>query len=646
MADQFTYSASGVNSEKGYTGAVISPASGGANDTSSKVLANSPVGYWRLNEAPSGYEAYVLSLSPQVFYRMNENSGTTLVDASGNVINGTYSGSPTFQQDGAVMADPNKSVSFSSANPDVGTVPVADFDFDKDGEFTFCFWMKTSSLISLEAIMAQSNGDPETIGIEYWMFYTNTLFGTMRLNFAADGGVAVNAVDDSVAINDGEWHFVSLKRVNIAPNMWFNLFVDGNWVTPVDLNLAHDLAVTSDMMIGSDAYIGGLVDYNGQLDEIMYFKSALSDAQIEEIYDLSRQKLATDSSTNTLTSTYQGNMELQQSSSLQGTPTDYSVDMHGASNYVLVSDNAALDITADLTLEAWIKLDATPAATWGIVAKDELAANKKGYTLGITSAKKLYLNIERDGDAVAGGLSLTGQRVLDVGTWYHVVGTYDPSTSMRLYINGMEDASVTAAVPTSIHSDTNDLWLGIWDDLTTANQYFDGLLNEVAVYNSVLTPTQILDHYRSGPYKVVGDSDELDYSDDYSTLYVRFKINPGTLAGGSVGIIEAFDSGDKPVVSIDFDSSNDTISVLSLASSTLSSSINSSGWSTVEVYVNGTDITLYIDGDSVATGSSASTINIASVKRGVVYRGYSVTGSCYIDGLVVSQSQVGENPFV
>ena len=72
---------------------------------------------------------------------------------------------------------------------------------------------------------------------------------------------------------------------------------------------------------------------------------------------------------------------------------------------------------------------------------------------------------------------------LGTGDWSHIAMTYDGSTQ-KLYVNGSLAAS--AALSGSINQDANSLLIG---------QFFNGMLDEVAIYNRALSATEVKDHY-------------------------------------------------------------------------------------------------------------------------------------------------------
>ena len=72
-----------------------------------------------------------------------------------------------------------------------------------------------------------------------------------------------------------------------------------------------------------------------------------------------------------------------------------------------------------------------------------------------------------------------------MNTWSHLAVTYDGAT-MRLYVNGTQVSS--QAQTGSITTSTNPLQIG-GDSIY--GQYFQGMIDEVRIYNVALTPAQI-----------------------------------------------------------------------------------------------------------------------------------------------------------
>jgi hypothetical protein len=60
--------------------------------------------------ANSPYSQYVISLRPAGYWRLSETNGPTAFDWSGHENNGTYYGSPTFSEPGAIRHDANTAI--------------------------------------------------------------------------------------------------------------------------------------------------------------------------------------------------------------------------------------------------------------------------------------------------------------------------------------------------------------------------------------------------------------------------------------------------------------------------------------------------------------------------------------------------------
>ena len=76
--------------------------------------------------------------------------------------------------------------------------------------------------------------------------------------------------------------------------------------------------------------------------------------------------------------------------------------------------------------------------------------------------------------------------------WHHWVATYD-GQHMRLFVDAVEVAS--QAVSKQINLSNYPVTVGSWP---ASSEWFDGMLDEVAVYYQALTPSEIKNHYEVG----------------------------------------------------------------------------------------------------------------------------------------------------
>ncbi|HZP93335.1 MAG TPA: LamG domain-containing protein [Burkholderiales bacterium] len=188
---------------------------------------------------------------------------------------------------------------------------------------------------------------------------------------------------------------------------------------------------------------------------------------------------AADSSGNGNTGTYQGSPTL-------GTRGGIAADqngcilLNGSSQYVTANDAASLDVGDTVTVEALIKLAAT-GSRYEIVNKG-------------TNAYQLRLNTDGTLDFAKAGVAIIVSgtvKITDTSKWHHVVATKSGATS-KLYLDG---ADVTGTVTNQTLIDTNDpVTVG---RAVGAVDYFNGAIDEVAIYNKALPAYRVAAHYQA-----------------------------------------------------------------------------------------------------------------------------------------------------
>ena len=78
------------------------------------------------------------------------------------------------------------------------------------------------------------------------------------------------------------------------------------------------------------------------------------------------------------------------------------------------------------------------------------------------------------------------------GSWHYVVGTYDGAGNMTLYVDGTVAATTTWTGTLTLALNTNEFEIGRRDELA---RYFQGQLDEVALYNQALSSANVTANY-------------------------------------------------------------------------------------------------------------------------------------------------------
>lgn len=147
---------------------------------------------------------------------------------------------------------------------------------------------------------------------------------------------------------------------------------------------------------------------------------------------------------------------------------------------------AVLNISYPMSIEAWCVVDSL-AGYQCIYRKDPF-----DYAMELEAGKPaFYFN---SGSLQAAYASTT----LSIATRYHLVMT-DDGTSVRWYINGALDATVARpAAGTPIPVGSGAYGIGAKYGAGSPGDYFDGRIDEVALYASALSQARVTAHYNTG----------------------------------------------------------------------------------------------------------------------------------------------------
>ncbi len=181
---------------------------------------------------------------------------------------------------------------------------------------------------------------------------------------------------------------------------------------------------------------------------------------------------------------YVNSPTLGQASLLETDTANKAVHFDGVNDSVRVANSATLGLSSPLTLEAWIR----PAALPSTGAFRSVLTKAESYSLQF-NGPRLEFTIMQNGtrrrlQAAAGAIVAGGT--------YHVVGTYD-GTTQRLYVNGAQVASAALSGPAS--AQTSPLYIGSWNG---SSEFFNGTIDEAAVYGATLSPARVSAHYGAG----------------------------------------------------------------------------------------------------------------------------------------------------
>jgi hypothetical protein len=214
----------------------------------------------------------VLALSPQLYYRLADPSGTTMTDSSGNSRNGTYSGSPTLGATSLLKGDSNACVDFDGTD---------DYCWRSSGTFL------NSSTVSIVAIVRTDvttgsahiagrwNTDSTAQRVRLFRSGTTFQFQTWDLfttTTASASGVTASTSTTYflVGVVNGTSHKI---RVYDSTGLLQSATATSGYSlssSVVEFTIGRQLATSSER-------------HDGRMDEVAYFTSALSDSAADNL---------------------------------------------------------------------------------------------------------------------------------------------------------------------------------------------------------------------------------------------------------------------------------------------------------------------------------------------------------------------------
>jgi len=162
----------------------------------------------------------------------------------------------------------------------------------------------------------------------------------------------------------------------------------------------------------------------------------------------------------------------------ENNPAAVNLNDGGGSQYVRIEHAAELHPTNNYTLECWI-YPRSFNFLGGFIGKYHSAA-AGGYVLRLGQTTP-YTSVDFDQMSTTNG-------VLQADRWYHLAAVNDNGTR-RLYVDGVEKPVTGTAITIATNSDP--VTFGV--DYLASPRYFDGIMDEVRIWNVVRSEAEIQD---------------------------------------------------------------------------------------------------------------------------------------------------------
>lgn len=425
------------------------------------------------------------------YWALNEGAGTSILNSA--VVGGSTSltGTPSW-----VTGQVGSALDFDGIDD---TANVAyDAAFTSSTMLTYSFWAKPD-LNDGYGILGSLNGENSSSYGRISIDNAGVQAGTPQMLITRNIGGTTTTRTVTFTYPVSTWFHYVYTYDGVSERVYINGSLSGEW--------AQTGTFASNTEFGLVLGRGHTVAqyYDGALDEVRMYNRALSATEAAQLYRYSGPAAADsglvghwtfNGTDTTSTKAYDrsgtGNTGTLSGPAIAEGKVGQGLLFDGVDDNVNLDNPSALQSLTDFSMAAWIYVDSDRGASvdyivsqydgggiadgdflWYVDTNDTMVVNIDGATAAVTSS------------------------ALTENEWHYVTLTVDGDNRIDLYVDGTLNVSDTAIGTTApyLHN-VNDLKIGSMHAGT--NNPFQGIIDEVRIYNTVITAAQIQSLYKQG----------------------------------------------------------------------------------------------------------------------------------------------------
>ncbi|MEM8944055.1 MAG: LamG domain-containing protein [Planctomycetota bacterium] len=435
-------------------------------DSNSSTILVDNIRVMASSTAGSGSGPLVLHLE------LEETTGTTAVDSSGNGNDSTYENGPNL----GVDAIRGKGTEFNASGVD-DYLDVPHTVLDGAGAVSVAFWMKTTNT-GQTAVLSCANASSSN---QFLLFFN----GDQSFRSYTHEAVRIYSID-SIATGDWRHYVYCLDLTTGVERLYVNgeLEVDATF-TPSQSTFQID---SGGLVIGQeqDSVGGGFSTTQalyGSLDDFRIYNRVLSDEEVAEVFGkIGHWKLDETSGTMATDSSEFG---IDLTASTAPSWTSDAIRDGGAafvgSDQLSAPSGAYESIDKAFSIACWFNPDQAVADLTSNNNMVQFASASDGFNLILASGADTLL-LRKQSGGVQGSVAVD---VSDMrgGRWHQAVAVYD-GQEMRLYLDG--ELRATQADTDGLSSYSGPFRLG---------NSLIGKMDDVLLYDRAMTDREIAQHY-------------------------------------------------------------------------------------------------------------------------------------------------------
>ena len=470
--------------------------------------------------------------TPVGYWPLDEGSGTTTADLSGNNNTGTLTGASW------TTGKLNGALSFNGTSNYVTMGNPTALQFGTNS-FTIMNWFKTATGTARRMI---SNGHLNFTDPGYFIGVgpSGGCAGCIGGGVGGPNQASSLSFATTASFIDNTWHQEAMVINQTAHTA--QIYIDGvaqtvsteastctsaTAVTSVNITTCGSLNATAS---GTEPFIvgsqnGGTAEwFSGSLDEVRVYNSALNSSQIQNQYAIDTTPSPTaywPLDENSGLTAYDSSSN-HSNGTLTGGPTwtngvlNSALSFNGSTNYVSMGTPASLKFgVGSFTVMSWFK---TTATTFQRIVSTGVYGYSNGFDLGVNTTGTCNtgcVGAEIGGGSQAASISFgTTATTFNDGKWHQAAMIIDQTANTaQIYVDGVAQSlstqsgtcgtasgtsvNISTCISASATNSTDPFTLGAYHSGSTTIMQFAGSLDEVRVYNSALSGPQIFNQYNS-----------------------------------------------------------------------------------------------------------------------------------------------------
>ena len=410
---------------------------------------------------------------PMVEWDFSESSGTTTADAGYEADTGTLGSAASF-----VAGHVGNAVSMSNSSNGYVVGNTSAVRTDKSFSVSAWVYLNSSGTGVARTAVAQAGTNSSAFILKYdsgggWAFT------------APQSDVASPGIDQITSISNASTNtWVHLVGVFNAGAQTIQLYVNGTSQGTASHLTANAWNATGALQVGRSRFGGAYTDsWWGKIDSVRVYQRVLSSSDVSNLYsDTEPASTFTEAAMTTgvigaLQGTYQG-LSSSNGAAFAGNATAYN--------------NTSVANPTTFTVECWFKVSGTAGG-------ELIGFHQTTSGSGVSHDRSLY--VDSGGQVTFATYVSSAQSVRSTSTyndaaWHHAAASLG-AAGMKLYIDG----ALVASSATTTAGNYTGYWRWGGGDLTNmpnrpTDDYLTGSVDEVAIYTTQLTDTQIKLHYQ------------------------------------------------------------------------------------------------------------------------------------------------------